>query len=573
MSSYNYSYTAAPRTHFGGTGGILPHREPLVYTKTKTIWERRKEEPVVVPTPIEWKFDYSKPLEKVEGPSPLVTENAPDYPEAPNYGTARPLSIYAGRNPIWAFNDQTGSGPGMRGPTGAEGPQGPTGDPGPRGVPGAKGDQGPTGQQGIPGLPGIDGDTGPQGPTGLPGINGETGLLGPTGDTGAAGDTGPQGPAGPAGPGNIQDWAAYYANSDVIIPSPYSLGNDLTPLNVRASVLSNNVEKGAYITVDAQNDWANVANIDITGKNGAYGRVNITADSSATLNPAQLGGFINMVANSGTTLTALSRINAEAATLTLSAGAIGTYAWVPGAANILSFGGAGIEIVSAVGPTNMTSGTATTVSGGAGVYLNGGPNNVNITNTNNTQLRSDTLYPYQSNAVRMSNITVANVSGKINNIPVQNCGQYYKTTNQNLPNSGNTNITWDAAQSWSGASLIQISPSSFICQQDGVYRLDFNPTITAATGTWTNTLKGTIIDVERGGVLTAQLPSQISIPSPNSYGSLTTGVVNLSTTDIVICRINQTLATGSTICQARATGTSNFDFNTTFTYTLLRDLS
>ncbi|GAK32011.1 hypothetical protein WOSG25_230190, partial [Weissella oryzae SG25] len=64
---------------------------------------------------------------------------------------------------------------------GAQGPQGPKGDPGPQGLPGEPGLQGPQGEKGLQGEPGIQGLQGPKGD------KGDTGAQGPKGDNGKDG--------------------------------------------------------------------------------------------------------------------------------------------------------------------------------------------------------------------------------------------------------------------------------------------------------------------------------------------------------------------------------------------------
>lgn len=408
---------------------------------------------------------------------------------------------------------------------------------------------------------GLTGPTGAEGPTGPAG--GGSSVTGPTGDAG------PTGPAG--GSADASQWAKYPADSNVIIPSPYTLGDIITGLTIDASVMTLNADKGYSLVVDPDFDVVNEANIDITAQNGAFGNITLTANPSYPLNPVQTGGLISLIANSAPTATplALSRVNAEAATVTLSAGALDALAYVPGSVNLLSGAGTGVQILTGTGVINIASGVATTISGAAGVFLNGGLNDVNITPTSGNTFRSDTLYPYSSTTVSMSNITAT----KINGVPAENCGQFYKSVGQTLSSSGNTYITFDTAQSWNGQAITSNSSSNFLVNQNGIYRLEFHTTITANTGTWTNLLKGTIIDVTRGGVgPLAEIPVQTSIPSAQSYGSLAIGTIALSNGDLISCRVNQTLASGATICSGVSPGSSNFDLNTSFTWNMIRSL-
>jgi len=70
-------------------------------------------------------------------------------------------------------------------------------------------------------------------------------------------------------------------------------------------------------------------------------------------------------------------------------------------------------------------------------------------------------------------------------VPVNNLfiGQYYKSVNQNLT-SGATDITFDLTQTWNntGGYVTHTNGSTdFTVNQTGLYQLEFNTTITAAT--------------------------------------------------------------------------------------------
>ena len=96
----------------------------------------------------------------------------------------------------------------IKGPNGAQGPQGSSGvpgNPGPEGFQGPQGGDGPEGFQGTIGAQGPQGGTGPtgfqgpQGGSGPSGVQGTIGAQGPAGGTGAAGRQGSQGTPGPVG--------------------------------------------------------------------------------------------------------------------------------------------------------------------------------------------------------------------------------------------------------------------------------------------------------------------------------------------------------------------------------------
>ncbi len=89
---------------------------------------------------------------------------------------------------------------GFQGDAGPQGEQGFQGDAGPQGITGADGPQGAVGAKGDTGEQGFQGDAGPQGDTGADGPQGAVGAKGDTGEQGFQGDAGPQGITGADGP-------------------------------------------------------------------------------------------------------------------------------------------------------------------------------------------------------------------------------------------------------------------------------------------------------------------------------------------------------------------------------------
>lgn len=90
----------------------------------------------------------------------------------------------------------------IKGPKGAQGPKGDTGEvglTGPQGEQGIQGIQGAKGEAGANGIDGAKGDIGLTGPQGEPGAKGDTGLKGDTGAKGEAGAPGLKGDTGAAG--------------------------------------------------------------------------------------------------------------------------------------------------------------------------------------------------------------------------------------------------------------------------------------------------------------------------------------------------------------------------------------
>jgi hypothetical protein len=176
------------------------------------------------------------------------------------------------------------------------------------------------------------------------------------------------------------------------------------------------------ILLDRGTSIVGPATISINAKNGTYGNIQIVADPSSDAGVAA-GGLVNIQANSasGVTPLALSRVNAEAATLTLSAGALGGLAYVPGSVNLLSGAGSGVQILTGTGVINIASGVAATLSGGAGVYLNGASSGVNVAGgnlyvSNGNSVNTDLIVPFSNGptgTIYMGQLALSSPSGSV----------------------------------------------------------------------------------------------------------------------------------------------------------------
>jgi hypothetical protein len=175
----------------------------------------------------------------------------------------------------------------------------------------------------------------------------------------------------------------------------------------------------------------------------------------------------------------------------------------------------------------------------------------------------DDLQNIQNNSVSTFQLNVSS----INSQPYQpfSGGQYYKTSNQNLP-SGQNFIIFDASKPWTSADFVQTDPSTFVCSTTGTYQVGLNATIFAGTGTWTALNKGLLIQQDRGGAENV-IVNTTSVPSTSNYGQSASALLDIQQGDNLRFITGQVLTTGSTICL----GLSNtFDYNTFWDYQLLR---
>ena len=161
---------------------------------------------------------------------------------------------------------------------------------------------------------------------------------------------------------------------------PLTLGTSNGGLVMNSTIESHNNGSTLYV-IDNGNDILNTADFSVEASNGNYGFIELLAKPGSAVNPIQNGGFINIEADSfagSIQPTALSRVNVEAATLTLAAGAVGALAFVPGSVNILSGAGTGVQVLTTAGPINIAGGTTATLAGGTGVFFNGGATGVKV---------------------------------------------------------------------------------------------------------------------------------------------------------------------------------------------------
>jgi hypothetical protein len=250
------------------------------------------------------------------------------------------------------------------------------------------------------------------------------------------------------GGGNAATWSLYPAINNTILPNPGITGVPLT-IGTRSSaggsvlVEANgnfNVNAddtiqfvAAYddatgeslfrmtdtthtLLIDRGNSVLGQATMNLTAKNGTGGRINIYAESSAGSGPAG-GGLVDITAYSSVgsvSPLSLSRVNVEAATITIAAGALGGgIAFVPGSVNIVSGLGTGVQILTTVGPINIAGGTSATLAGGLGVYFDGASAGVNV--AGGQTLFVDKVFPRTvPGKVQIPLLDITSPSGSIN---------------------------------------------------------------------------------------------------------------------------------------------------------------
>lgn len=166
-------------------------------------------------------------------------------------------------------------------------------------------------------------------------------------------------------------------------------------------------------------------------------------------------------------------------------------------------------------------------------------------------------------------IIVNTITGGLNLEKSLFIAQYYKSTSQILA-SGSFSITFDVTQTWNnpnGFITHNGISADFVVVREGVYQVEFALTVTANSTNW-NTVRTASINIVRGAVNNAVLSQGSHPPSNTDYTLQVVGTLYLLPGDIVRCVHTGVNQSGAGVAVRGLLNT--FDYNTTFTWTLLK---
>jgi hypothetical protein len=148
-------------------------------------------------------------------------------------------------------------------------------------------------------------------------------------------------------------------------------------------------------------------------------------------------------------------------------------------------------------------------------------------------------------------------------------GQYWRVGAEVL-GSGTDQITFTDAQTWNntnGYITASLPSQNFTVVQAGIYQVEFALTIGANGATW-NGGRSASISVLRG-TNQSLLVQNLTPISGQSYFFQIVGTLRLNAGDVITCTHGGTNLTGNVV----AVGLQNtFDYNTTFTWTFLKNI-
>lgn len=201
--------------------------------------------------------------------------------------------------------------------------------------------------------------------------------------------------------GDSSDWSSFPATQPITgnvgVTDGLQIGTSSTILSTQADVSTETYSLSDQITVDRGLNILAPALYSVRTQEGSFGKISLSAGPSST---TMAGGLVDIVAESyaGISPAALSRVNMEAATITVSSGALGSLPIVPSCLNLQSILGGGITATTSVGPITLTSGTA--------IFMNAPLSGVRMQN----DLYANNVLNYSGQSVAIPDCTLTTVN-------------------------------------------------------------------------------------------------------------------------------------------------------------------
>lgn len=201
--------------------------------------------------------------------------------------------------------------------------------------------------------------------------------------------------------GDSSDWSTFPATQaitgNVGVTDGLVVGNSSTILSTVADVATETYSLSDQITVDRGINVLAPALYSIRTQEGSFGKIQLSAGPSST---TLSGGLVDISAESyaGVSPTALSRVNMEGATVTISSGALGSLPIIPSCLNLQSILGGGITATTSAGPITLTSGTA--------IFMNAALNGIRM----QSDMYANNVLNYSGQSVAIPDCTLTTVN-------------------------------------------------------------------------------------------------------------------------------------------------------------------
>lgn len=223
--------------------------------------------------------------------------------------------------------------------------------------------------------------------------------------------------------------------------------------------------------------------------------------------------------------------------------------------------------------TGITAGTGLSGGGSAGV--------VTITNTGviTAEVTTGLVNTGTDTDLVIENTGVLSLDGAVG-VLTNKCGQWYKTSKQTV-NTGDpttTTVTFDESTSWSDTSILKYDSGNALweCNQNGIYHLQAQISYGGFTGgtVFTDPTHLININIGRGLVTDSPIRSafQWDTASTNDPDNNAVGIYELQVGDKIQVQIVDDLTAGSFVILPQFAAPNDFDYNSFFTWSLIKTL-
>lgn len=224
----------------------------------------------------------------------------------------------------------------------------------------------------------------------------------------------------------------------------------------------------------------------------------------------------------------------------------------------VSSGNSGIGISTAGGISTITNTGVLSATASNGVSNNGSASAPNFINTGVLSLDGAT------------------------GVLTSKCGQWYKTSTQTINTIGaptTTTITFDTPTTWTDNTLLTFDAGNQLwnCNQNGIYHLQVQIGYLGFTGaTFSDTTHLININVGRPSLGTTNSPIRTAFDwdngTPNEPDNNACGIYELKAGDRIQIQIVDYLSAGQFDIVPQSGGANSYDYNTFFTWSLIKPL-
>lgn len=181
--------------------------------------------------------------------------------------------------------------------------------------------------------------------------------------------------------------------------------------------------------------------------------------------------------------------------------------------------------------------------------------------------------------VNANTSNIVTLQSKVTALENPPCGQWHKSSNQNINSVGTptfTTITWNSRSSWTDLATISHNGAgspNFTVNVRGVYRVNLQVLFNnLSTGVFADKTIRVVMNVLRGGNTNTISQSNFDFDDsiPNTAGVSTGVLFQLNVGDVISFQSIQSLSSGSFNIQGQTAPPNDWDLNTFWSWELVK---